>query len=473
MDYKTASETRKKSFGDIFAQKMADGGGIGSSFKGTFSEKIKSNLIGIKETFDPQNIAKAVGGKVGASIYGRVMGRSAEDTAHIAGVKIKDKKLNGDGELNSSSSSASDALGLIYRLLMRAYDEESERRNSNLEEQKKENAEENSRNQLLIEAFKVKKDKSRGEKKADRRKERKSEKKKEKEEKKPTEPVAPTPTEKGKPSKTTAKPTEEKPTTTPVKPVEEKPTTTPVKPTETKTVKKPTTEKINVPPISGGDKGVMSMIKKHEGVRLEPYQDSLGLWTVGVGHLIGDGKSLPAEWKGKKLTMQEVDDLFAKDFVHHKEMAKNVPGWDLANETGKAALIDLTFNMGGAWYKKFPNAAKALAVGDFNKAADELTDSLWYKQVKDRAKTIVGMIRSGGDKTNEIGKPKTVPSSASAGSEIDQASKTNKELKKDMENTESQNIVNNNITVNKTSKTNKSSPPEDDRNVYTKKSQGQ
>jgi hypothetical protein len=119
------------------------------------------------------------------------------------------------------------------------------------------------------------------------------------------------------------------------------------------------------------------------------------------------------------------------------------------------------------------DVAKALAAGDFNKAADELTDSLWYKQVKDRAKTIVGMIRSGGDKTNEIGKPKTVPSSASAGAEIDQASKTNRELKKDMENTESQDIVNNNTTVNKTSKTNKSSPPEDDRNVYIKKSQGQ
>jgi lysozyme len=470
MDYKKASETRKKSFGDLLSEKIVEGGGVGSSIKNTVSEKTKSSLMGIKEKFDPMNMAKAVGGKTGAAIYGKIMGRSKEDMAYFTDTKIKDKKIKGDEKLKSSDSSASEALGLIYRLLMRAYDDNLEKRKSDLDKQKTEDKEEESRNKMLISVFKVGRAQSRGEKKADRRRERKAEKKAEKEEVKPTEP---TPTEKGKPSATPTKTTEKKPTTEPVKPTEAKPTTTPVKPTEAKpTTKPPTTEKINVPTISGGDKGVMSMIKGHEGVRLEPYQDSLGLWTVGVGHLIGDGKTLPAEWKGKKLTMQEVDDLFAQDFAHHKEMAKKVPGWDLANETGQAALIDLTFNMGGAWYKKFPAAAKALASGDFSKAADELTDSLWYKQVKDRAKTIVSMVRGGG-KSNEIGKPKSIPSSASVGSEIDQASKTNKDLKKDMENSESQDIVNNNVNVNKTRKTTSSSPTGDDRNAYTKKSQGQ
>ena len=467
MDYKKASETRKKSFGDLLSEKILEGGGIGSSIKNTFSEKTKSSLVGIKEKFDPMNMAKAIGGKAGAAIYGKVMGRSQEDMAYFTDTKIKNKKLKGDEKLNTKTS-ASEVLGLIYRLLMRAYDENLEKRKTDLDKQKTENKEEESRNKMLISAFKVNRTLSRGEKKAERRKERKAEKKTEKEEIKPTEPA---PTEKAKPSATTAKPTEKKPTTEPAKPTEAKPTTTPVKPTEAKPVAKPTTEKINVPPIQGGDKGVMSMIKKHEGVRLEPYQDSLGLWTVGVGHLIGDGKTLPAEWKGKKLTMKEVDDLFAQDFIHHKEMAKKVPGWDLANETGQAALIDLTFNMGGAWYKKFPAAAKALAAGDFNKAADELTDSLWYKQVKDRAKTIVSMIRDGG-KATETNKTKSVPSGSSSGSQIDEASKTNADLKKNMEESEIQDTVNNNVSVNRTKKTNNSPSTGDDRNAYIKKSQG-
>lgn len=157
---------------------------------------------------------------------------------------------------------------------------------------------------------------------------------------------------------------------------------------------KPTPEKIPSVSVGGDDKSIMAMIKKHEGVRNEPYKDSKGLWTVGVGHLIGDGKSLPPEWN-RKFTDQEIDALFAKDYQHHKDMAKTTPGWDKANEKGQAGMIDLAFNMGGAWYKKFKNTAAALAAGDFSKAADELTNSEWYKQVKGRAVTVTQLIREG------------------------------------------------------------------------------
>lgn len=160
----------------------------------------------------------------------------------------------------------------------------------------------------------------------------------------------------------------------------------------------------------GSDKETKEMIKKHEGVRTKPYQDSLGLWTVGVGHLIGDGKTLPKEWD-RELSMKEVDELFDKDYEEHKKMAEKTPGYEKANEKGKAALIDLAFNMGGSWYKKFPNAAKALKEGNYEKAADELQNSQWYKQVKGRGVTIVGMIRDGGKDipsnvvTSETGTP--------------------------------------------------------------------
>lgn len=149
-----------------------------------------------------------------------------------------------------------------------------------------------------------------------------------------------------------------------------------------------------VPTPTGDDKWIMDMIKKHEGVRTRPYKDSLGLWTVGVGHLIGDGKTLPPEWN-REFTMEEIDALFAKDYEKHKKQAEAGPGYDKANEKGRGALIDLAFNMGGAWYKKFKNASAALASGDFSKAAEELTDSQWFKQVKGRAQTVVAMIRDG------------------------------------------------------------------------------
>jgi lysozyme len=145
--------------------------------------------------------------------------------------------------------------------------------------------------------------------------------------------------------------------------------------------------------VAGMD-AVKQMIMRHEGLRTRPYKDSLGLWTVGVGHLIGDGKSLPADMN-REFSQKEVMDLFEQDFAHHYGIAQQTPGWDKANETGKGAMIDLAFNM-GRWWTKFPNTAKALLAGDFSSAAAGLRDSKWFKQVGNRGSVITSMMAQGG-----------------------------------------------------------------------------
>ena len=136
------------------------------------------------------------------------------------------------------------------------------------------------------------------------------------------------------------------------------------------------------------------MIIRHEGLKTKPYQDSLGLWTVGVGHLIGNGKSLPADMN-REFSMQEVMAMFEQDFAHHYSIAQRTPGFDKANETAKGAMVDLAFNM-GQWWNKFPATAKSLAAGDFAGAAEGLKNSKWYQQVKGRAVEITSMIAQGG-----------------------------------------------------------------------------
>lgn len=150
--------------------------------------------------------------------------------------------------------------------------------------------------------------------------------------------------------------------------------------------------------ISGFD-AIKQMIMQHEGVKTKPYKDSKGLWTVGVGHLIGDGKTLP-DSMNREFSQQEVMAMFDQDFASHLAIAQRTPGWDKANDTAKGAMIDLAFNM-GQWWNKFPNTAKALAAGDWQAAAAGLRDSEWYKQVKGRAVTVTGMIEQGGGDTTK------------------------------------------------------------------------
>jgi GH24 family phage-related lysozyme (muramidase) len=138
---------------------------------------------------------------------------------------------------------------------------------------------------------------------------------------------------------------------------------------------------------------IKDMIKSHEGVVNKPYQDSKGLWTVGVGHLIGDGHSLPDEWN-RTFSKEEVDKLFDEDYKHHRNAAEQIPGFGKLDATGQGALTDMTFNMGPSWIKKWPNLQKQLLAGDMAGVADNLSGSDWAKQVKSRAKDIIGMLSS-------------------------------------------------------------------------------
>ena len=139
------------------------------------------------------------------------------------------------------------------------------------------------------------------------------------------------------------------------------------------------------------DKFAKDMIKVHEGLRLDKYMDSRGFPTIGYGHLIEPGESMP-----NRISQQKADELFDEDYAHHKAAAKKIPGYDKASAMQKAALIDLTFNMGPAWADGFPAFKKAFAAGNYEQAGNELIDSAYYSQVGRRGPTIVNLIKGKG-----------------------------------------------------------------------------
>jgi lysozyme len=157
---------------------------------------------------------------------------------------------------------------------------------------------------------------------------------------------------------------------------------------------KPKARPAGAPVGNMSEDDIKRMIIRHEGVRYRPYKDSLGLWTVGIGHLIGDGRSLPPNWN-REFSKEEVLGLFEKDYEHHRQAAERIPGFDKMNTVGQGALTDLTFNMGPYWINKWPNTRRKLEQGDFQGAADNLEDSKWYTQVGGRAPTITNMVRQG------------------------------------------------------------------------------
>lgn len=88
----------------------------------------------------------------------------------------------------------------------------------------------------------------------------------------------------------------------------------------------------------------LAMIKHHEGVRFKPYRCPAGLWTVGVGHLIGDGKSLPPEWN-RSFSTDEVDSILAADLRRFERGVLRLCPVSLTQGQFDA-LVSFAFNVG-------------------------------------------------------------------------------------------------------------------------------
>lgn len=108
------------------------------------------------------------------------------------------------------------------------------------------------------------------------------------------------------------------------------------------------------------------MIKEHENIRLDVYEDSLGNKTVGYGHLIDadSPKDIRNLKLGEKISEKRAEEIFEEDYTYHLRAAKKIPGFSKASKSQKEALVDLTFNMGPSWYKNFPDFAEAFEDGN-------------------------------------------------------------------------------------------------------------
>ena len=112
------------------------------------------------------------------------------------------------------------------------------------------------------------------------------------------------------------------------------------------------------------------MLAHHEGVRVKPYRCPAGLWTVGVGHLIGDGKSLPSEWN-RTFTLKEVYDLLATDVNKFgRGVERLLPNVKLSQNEFDA-LVSFSFNLGLGTFQR-STIRQALLRGDKIAAIESL-----------------------------------------------------------------------------------------------------
>lgn len=131
---------------------------------------------------------------------------------------------------------------------------------------------------------------------------------------------------------------------------------------------------------------LVRMVKRHENYSAKPYVDTTGHLTVGYGRNLEDNP----------LTEPEATYLLVTDLDRcERELERRWPVVKRLDAVRRAALVDMTFNLGIAGIAGFSRMWAAIERGDWERAYMEALDSKWSAQVGRRSLDIAAMLATG------------------------------------------------------------------------------
>jgi len=127
-------------------------------------------------------------------------------------------------------------------------------------------------------------------------------------------------------------------------------------------------------------------IKNDEGFRRFIYKDIKGNQTIGYGRNVAQ----------VGVSELEAEILLSNDISNATmELYRFLPFAQSLDDIRKAALIELTFNVGIEKVIQFRKMIDALKNKDFELASNEMLDSEWAKEVGNRANKLSAWIKTG------------------------------------------------------------------------------
>lgn len=132
-------------------------------------------------------------------------------------------------------------------------------------------------------------------------------------------------------------------------------------------------------------KALIVDLKRDEGLRLKPYRCSAGRLTIGFGRNLDD----------KGITKAEAELMLNEDLFDSIDEAKKLfaDQWVHLDETRQRVIVNMIFNLGINRFKGFKRLINAINNKDYQLAAKEMEDSLWYSQVGSRAVRLFKMMK--------------------------------------------------------------------------------
>jgi len=139
--------------------------------------------------------------------------------------------------------------------------------------------------------------------------------------------------------------------------------------------------------------GILEQLLRDEGFRSEPYKDSRGVLTCGIGHNL-DANPLPGE--NYPLSVQRAKEILAQDVARiTSKLISDLPWIANLPDAIKGVCQNMAFNLGAKGLEAFHHMLTDIQAGNYEQAAVAGEQSAWYQEVGDRAKRLMQQLRTG------------------------------------------------------------------------------
>jgi len=135
------------------------------------------------------------------------------------------------------------------------------------------------------------------------------------------------------------------------------------------------------------DDKLEKLLAEDEGKRLKMYQDTKGIWTVGIGHNL--------EEKGISDAVCSL--MFQEDIDDARKDAEKFSWYSRLNSARRAVILNMIFNMGLTRFSGFKKTIEYIDQGLYLSASKEMKDSKWYREdvANSRSDRLAEMMRTG------------------------------------------------------------------------------
>ena len=131
-------------------------------------------------------------------------------------------------------------------------------------------------------------------------------------------------------------------------------------------------------------------IEADEGCRYDIYLDHLGYPTFGIGHLISKTDPEHGAEVGTSVSEARVIQAFNTDMgIVLDDCNTLYEDFETLPEEVQHIIANMMFNLGRPRLSKFKKFNAALELGDWTTAGVEGRDSLWHRQVGNRAERLM------------------------------------------------------------------------------------